>query len=111
MKESNSIDSQIKRGTIEMLLLRLIAEDPSYGYELVQRLDRRSSGLIEIREGTLYPVLYRMEDAGLIAAEWETPERGTPRKYYSITVSGRERLDELTTSWRRWIDAVSGIME
>lgn len=111
MTKRESFDSQIKRGTLEMLLLRLVRNERSYGYDLVSQLDDRSEGLIEIKEGTLYPVLYRLEDSGFIRAEWDPPERGAPRKYYSITDEGRDRLAQLTESWRAWVEIVNRIMD
>ncbi len=93
-----------------MLLLRLVRDERSYGYDLVSQLDERSGGLIDVKEGTLYPVLYRLEDAGYIRAEWDPPERGAPRKYYKITAAGRRRLDQLTDSWKAWIKVVGRVM-
>lgn len=111
MTDTDKFDSQMKRGTLEMLLLCLVADGKSYGYELVSQLDERSGGLVDVKEGTLYPVLYRLEDAGFITAEWDTPERGAPRKYYSITSSGRKRLDQLISNWEQWIHAVARTMK
>jgi len=100
----------MKRGTLELLVLRLLSEGKTYGYELVSQLGDRSGGSIELKEGTLYPVLYRLEDAGLIQSEWSQPDRGVPRKYYEITKAGRKRLDALTTTWRSWVEIVEAVL-
>lgn len=111
MAENEPFDREIKRGTLELLLLRLVKDKRSYGYELVTDLHERSGGWIDLKEGTLYPVLYRLEDAGLIAAEWDQPARGVPRKYYKITAKGRKRLDQLVTSWQSWVRVVNEVLE
>lgn len=111
MPSNEPFDREIKRGTLELLLLRIVRERRSYGYELAGDLHQRSGGWIDLKEGTLYPVLYRLEDAGLIAAEWDPPARGVPRKYYKITAKGKKRLEELTESWRAWVRVVNEVLE
>ncbi len=104
------LQRELRRGTLELLLLRILADEPTYGYELVSRLKQRSDGRFEIKEGTLYPVLYRLEDAGLIVAEWDPPARGVPRKVYRLTAAGRERVEELTAAWRSFAADVEAIL-
>lgn len=110
MPSNEPFDREIKRGTLELLLLRIVRERRSYGYELASDLHQRSGGWIDLKEGTLYPVLYRLEDAGLIAAEWDPPARGVPRKYYKITAKGKKRLEELTESWLAWVRVVNEVL-
>jgi PadR family transcriptional regulator PadR len=105
-----SLDRELKRGTLELLLLHLLAEEPTYGYQLVRRLEERTGGQFASKEGTLYPVLYRLEDAGLIAPEWSRPDRGVPRKYYRLTEQGVERERELTEAWRSFAAAVNSVL-
>ena len=104
------LQRELRRGTLELLLLHLLGEEPTYGYELVSRLRRRSDGRFQIKEGTLYPVLYRLEDAGLIVPEWDSPTRGVPRKVYRLTPAGRARGAELTEAWRSFIADVEAIL-
>lgn len=111
MPANEAFDREIKRGTLELLLLRLVKTKRSYGYELVTDLHDRSGGWIDVKEGTMYPVLYRLEDAGLIAAEWDQPPRGVARKYYKITAKGRKHFDQLTDSWRSWVRVVNEVLE
>ncbi len=101
---------ELKRGTLEMVLLRILADGPTYGYQLVSQLAERSDGLFGLKEGTLYPVLYRLDDTGMIEPEWRNPERGVPRKYYRLTPAGRERLADLETRWRQFAGAVDSIL-
>ena len=107
----SAIDRELKRGTLEMILLKLLAEREMYGYQLVSTLEERSGQGLRIKEGTLYPVLYRLEDAGLIEARWETPERGTPRKYYRLTNAGTERLRTLIDEWQAFVPTVNQLIE
>ena len=102
------LQRELRRGTLDLVLLRLLADEPTYGYELLSRLRRRSGGDFRVKEGTLYPVLYRLEDAGLIVPEWTRPEavspagrgtgRGVPRKVYRLTEAGIERLAQLVAA-------------
>lgn len=103
-------ERELKRGTLEMLLLQLLAEEPTYGYELVSRLNARSGGAFETREGTLYPVLYRLEEAGWVVPEWSQPDRGVPRKTYRLTREGRRHLAELTEAWRTFAAAIESVL-
>jgi PadR family transcriptional regulator, regulatory protein PadR len=104
------MDRELKRGTLEMVLLHLLSERPMYGYEITSELRERSAGLFELKEGTLYPVLYRLEGAGLVATEWQTPERGVPRKYYGITEAGRTERDRQLAQWRNFAAVVSSLV-
>lgn len=110
----STLERELKRGTLELVLLRILADEPTYGYELLSRLKERSGGRLGIKEGTLYPVLYRLEDAGLVAPEWEPQKRasgrGAPRKYYRLTPAGAERVQELTTAWRSFAAAVEAVL-
>ncbi len=105
-----SLQRELKRGTLEMLLLRILADEPTYGYELVSRLSRRSGGHFQIKEGTLYPVLYRLEDAGLVEPEWDQPARGVPRKVYRLTAAGEQRVGETTEAWRSFAAAIEAVL-
>ncbi len=106
-----AIDREMKRGTLEMILLKLLAERPMYGYELVSNLEKRGGEQFQLKEGTLYPVLYRLENAGLIEPKWETLERGVPRKYYRLTRAGGAQLKELVNDWRDFVTIVNGLLD
>jgi PadR family transcriptional regulator, regulatory protein PadR len=105
-----SFGRELKRGTLEMLLLNLLSEQPMYGYELISTLEKSGGKQFQIKEGTLYPVLYRLEDAGYIEPRWETQERGVPRKYYHITTAGSEQLERLLQEWQEFITAVNRLL-
>lgn len=105
-------ERQLKRGVLEMIVLRMIAREPAYGYQLLSDMDRESGGLFKIKEGTLYPILYRLEDDGMIQSEWSIPrDREVSKKYYVITPQGRETLGELVRLWTAFDGAVSRMLE
>lgn len=108
---SDMVRRQLKRGTLEMAVLKLLAERDMYGYELVAALEERVGESFQVKEGTLYPVLYRLEDANLIEPYWEPPERGVPRKYYKITPQGAKRLQELIKEWQIFTAGVNRLLE
>lgn len=94
-----TLERELKRGTLEMIVLKLLAERQMYGYELITTLEQRGGSQFQLKEGTLYPILYRQEDAGYIEARWETADRGMPRKYYRLTESGVRQLAMLMVEW------------
>jgi PadR family transcriptional regulator PadR len=98
---------QLKKGVLEMLVLETVCEGSTYGYELLTGLKARSNDLFALKEGTLYPILYRLEDDGLIESSWSQGEgRTAPKKMYTATEKGRqERLDR----WRVWGEFVSAV--
>lgn len=82
----NKFAQQLKKGVLDMVVLRLVEEKSTYGYEIIQQLEQRGEGFFNLKEGTLYPVLYRLEDSGLIESFWQNGEgRTAPKKYYTIT--------------------------
>jgi DNA-binding PadR family transcriptional regulator len=104
------MERELKRGTLEMVLLKLLREREMYGYELVTEFQERGNGEFQIKDGTLYPVLYRLEKAGHVEPRWETQERGVPRKYYRVTAAGRKQADRLVGEWRNFVGAVESLL-
>jgi PadR family transcriptional regulator, regulatory protein PadR len=105
------VSRELKRGTIELVLLTLLADRERYGYEIVATIEEWSGGRLEVRDGTLYPVLYRLEEAGFIEPRWETPERGVPRKYYRIAPAGEIEHDRLAAEWREFAAGLTAILD
>jgi PadR family transcriptional regulator PadR len=105
-----ALDRELKRGTLEMILLKLLSRRRMYGYELINTLEKQGGQTFQLKEGTLYPVLYRLEKAGLIDPEWETQDRGVPRKYYHLTPAGERQLENLIQEWQEFSSAVNGIL-
>jgi PadR family transcriptional regulator PadR len=105
-----SIERELKRGSLELIVLHLLEPGEAYGYEIVTKLTTRSNGALGVTDGTLYPVLYRLERAGFVAVRWETPERGVPRKYYRLTDAGREELARLRQEWNAFASAMAALL-
>ncbi|HBE70257.1 MAG TPA: PadR family transcriptional regulator [Planctomycetaceae bacterium] len=103
------IDPKLFSGTLDMLLLRLLSQQPSYGYEIAQRLKRESSEYFELKEGSLYPALHRLEHKGLLQSYWEVAD-GRRRKYYKVTAAGRKSYETRHTQWHDFVAGVAGIL-
>jgi PadR family transcriptional regulator, regulatory protein PadR len=86
-------------GNMETLLLAVLSEGPSYGYQLVQDLNARAPGLLKTGEGTIYPVLHRLQERDLIQSAWRAGETGRQRRYYRLTVKGKKALSENRLQW------------
>lgn len=106
-----SIQRELKRGSLELVVLHLLAAGEAYGYEIVSKLTAETNGILEVTDGTLYPVLYRLERAGLVLIRWDTPERGVPRKYYRLTAAGQSELALLTHEWRSFVQAMELLLQ
>ncbi len=104
-------EKQMKKGVLEILVLKLLEQEEKYGYQLISELKERSNGMFSLKEGTLYPILYRLEEDGLVVSRWsEAKGKEVSRKYYSITAQGREALMQLCTLWTRFQTNVSSIL-
>ena len=104
------MDSRFLNGSLEMLVLQIANEGPTYGYEITQQVMRRSGGYFELKEGSLYPALHRMERRGLLESFWEDKETGRRRKFYRITVAGTKSLAEQRASWQEFVTSVNGVL-
>lgn len=99
---------QLKKGILEMLVLKLICDAPNYGYELLNQLKEQSNQMFLLKEGTLYPILYRLEDEGLITASWQTGTgRAAPKKIYEATAAGRQENLRRQQIWHAFENTVN----
>jgi transcriptional regulator len=94
------------RGTMELLVLRALVWGPAHGFAIARWIEAATKETLAIEEGTLYPALHRMEERGLIEAEWGISENNRRAKYYRLTQRGRVQLKSQTVSWRRYAKAV-----
>ena len=102
---------QLKKGVLEMLVLEIICQKPTYGYELMAQLKGRSYDLFTLKEGTLYPILYRLEDDGMICAKWSQGEgRTAPKKIYEATQAGVSECERRQVIWNRFQCTVNGFL-
>ncbi|MGW6505317.1 PadR family transcriptional regulator [Nonomuraea angiospora] len=102
---------ELARGTTELAVLSVLDVRRRYGYELLKLLRQAGEGVLEVKEGTLYPLLHRLEDAGHILATWEAEGRARPRKYYVITPDGRTYLAMLRAEWSGLVDAMRQLLD
>ena len=87
---NDKYERQMKKGVLDMLILKLLQEKPKYGYQLISELKEKSNSVFVLKEGTLYPILYRLEDEQLVESNWSAAAgKQLPRKYYSITEKGK----------------------
>ncbi|HUW18078.1 MAG TPA: helix-turn-helix transcriptional regulator [Sedimentisphaerales bacterium] len=91
---------QMLDGNVQTMLLAILEAGPSYGYAIVKDLNTRAKGILQLGEGTIYPVLHRMEEKKLISASWRNAENGRERKYYRLTAKGRRALTANCQQWR-----------
>lgn len=103
--------AELLQGTLDMLILKIAALHPIHGYAIVQRLQQISRDALQIRQGSLYPALYRLENRGLLKSEWKTTEGGREAKYYSLTKTGHKQLEAEKAGWNRLCEAISMVLE
>lgn len=105
---TSSHDPQLLKGVLSMVLLHLLAEQESYGYEVAQRL--QAAGFTDVLEGTVYPALTRLEREGRLATRLVPSPSGPARKYYRLTPAGQQTLTAASAAWARHVDAVEAVL-
>jgi PadR family transcriptional regulator PadR len=103
------MDAGFLNGTVDLLLLAVVSEAPTYGYEITQAVLARSGGRFTLKEGSLYPALHRLERDKLLESYW-TEHEGRRRKYYRITPGGRKSLASRRTEWSTFAEGVRGVL-
>jgi transcriptional regulator len=103
------MDSKLVGSTVEMLILKVIDQGPTYGYEITQTVSARSGGYFDLKEGSLYPALHRLERRKLLKSSWREAE-GRRRKYYELTAAGRKELAARKRAWAEFASGVQGIL-
>jgi PadR family transcriptional regulator, regulatory protein PadR len=99
------------QGTLELIVLQLLRAEPTNGYDLTLRIQSISHDVLQVNAGSLYPALYRLEERGLIEAEWQNTPKGRRAKVYSVTTAGRKQLAEQRESWARFAGALGAILK
>ena len=102
---------ELLKGSLDLLLLTILADGPAHGYAVVAELRRRSDGAFDLPEGTIYPALHRLEQAGLLSSRWVTAESGRRRRVYTLTRQGNRALAARRAVWRQFSDAIGGLLE
>lgn len=105
-----SVRAELPQGTLDLLILKVVALGPLHGYAIAQRLQQMSRDVVQVQQGSLYPALHRLQNRGLLAAEWRESETGREAKFYRLTSKGRVQLGLEEQEWRRLAEAVSLIL-
>ena len=104
-------NAELLQGTLDMLILKVVALQPIHGYAIVQRLQQISRDALQVRQGSLYPALYRLENRRWLKSDWRTTEGRREAKYYSLTKAGRQQLEAETAGWKRLCEAIGLVLE
>jgi len=100
----------LPQGTLDLLILKVVALGPVHGYAIAQRLNQVSRDVVQVPQGSLYPALHRLENRGFLAADWKQTETGREAKFYRLTRKGRAQLDTEAAGWQKLTEAVSLIL-
>jgi PadR family transcriptional regulator, regulatory protein PadR len=103
--------SDLPQGTLDLLILKVAALGPVHGYAIAQRLEQVSRQVVQVPQGSLYPALHRLENRGLLAAEWQETDTGREAKFYRLTRRGRAQLEAEAADWERLTQAVGLILK
>ena len=103
--------SDTLQGTLALLVLKSLEQEPMHGWGISQRIEQLSRGTLDVNQGSLYPALQRLEQRGWIDSEWQTTENNRRAKYYRLTTGGKRALGAELASWRRYVASVELILE
>ena len=105
------MEGEMLKGHLDMIVLAALSAGPAHGYAVIEEIKRRSAGAFELPEGTIYPALHRLEQAGLLASRWVTTDSGRRRRVYALTRRGERALAEQRAIWEQFSDAVGGLLK
>jgi PadR family transcriptional regulator PadR len=103
--------AELKKGSIQLCIMATLLKGRKYGFQMIKEIRDLSKGYFDLKEGTLYPALHRLEQRGYLKSEWVTDEGGTPKKYYVLTDEGRKALAAAGAEWDRLTRAVRTVLE
>lgn len=103
-------NTELVGSTVELLVLKLLSERSMYGYEIIQIVNERTNGEFNWKEGTLYPVLHRLEGNGYLATDWQIGDTGKRRKYYLLTTKGMSHVKSKVTEWNTFSRSVNAVL-
>ena len=103
--------SDLVQGTLDLLILKILALEPLNGFAISQRLRQVSSDVLQVSDGSLYPALHKLEQQGWITAEWKRTENNRRAKFYSLTRPGRRQLEKESANWTRLSSAISSLVK
>ena len=110
MKKNKTKKADLLQGTLELLILRLLRSGTLNGWDIMQRIQLLSGEVLSVTPGALYPALHRLEQRGLVSAEWGASEKNRQAKYYKLTAAGRKQLETERETWTRFSEAIDAIL-
>jgi PadR family transcriptional regulator, regulatory protein PadR len=105
------MEGEILKGHLDMIVLAALAAGPAHGYAIIEAIRRRSGRAFDLPEGTIYPALHRLEQAGFLSSRWVVAESGRKRRIYALTRSGHRALAERRAVWEEFSDAIGGLLK
>jgi PadR family transcriptional regulator PadR len=102
---------ELKKGSIQLCIMAVLSTGKKYGFQIIKELKELSEGYYDLKEGTLYPALHRLEKRGYLKSEWITQESGMPRKYYTLTSKGTKALAEAKAEWMMMVKSCNSVLE
>ncbi len=106
-----SAKPDLPQGTLDMLVLQVVAHGPIHGYAIAQRIQQISRNVLQVPQGSLYPALHRLENRTLLASKWKASDTGRDAKFYTLTAKGRTQLTDQTANWTKLSEAIALILQ
>ena len=110
-KREDEFTADLLQGTLDLLVLKALSAQPLHGLGVSTRINQITKGTFDVKPGSLFPALHRMEEAGWLKSEWGESENNRRAKYYSLTRAGRRAVGDEAASWRRYVEAVELILQ
>src|SRR5438876_7631583 len=104
------MEGEMLKGHLDMIVLAALAAGPAHGYAVIEQIKRKSGQAFDLPEGTIYPALHRLEEAGLLSSRWVTAESGRRRRVYALSRRGERALAERSAIWQQFSDAIGGLL-
>jgi transcriptional regulator len=104
------MEGEMLKGHLDMIVLAALAAGPAHGYAVIEQIKRKSGQAFDLPEGTIYPALHRLEQAGLLSSRWVTAESGRQRRVYALTRRGERSLAERSAVWKQFCEAIGGLL-
>lgn len=105
----DKFDSQLMRGSLDLMVLSILADEPQYGYSIQQQLKEASASKVDLKAGTLYPLLHRLESEKLIRSKWDD-STGRRRKWYELTAAGKKRMQQQARQWYAYVECIQSLL-
>jgi len=103
--------AEFKKGGVQLCIIALLSKGKKYGFQIIKELREKTDGYFDLKEGTLYPALHRLEKRGYLKSQWVTEKDRPPRKYYVLTKAGKEVLKSASSEWQQMVESMKNVLE